>query len=618
MIACVEDEDHQTIRTKVSSIDLTNKTELTFMQLFNLHNNPIGKDTVVVGYVVSDGSQGNFFKELYVQNTTGTNDINVDDPRMGMRVRINLANPNLKYGFGRRVVINLSGLKKSSANGVLTIGAANGTFLKDIAPFDLDKIILKDDEIGELSPRLSLIQNLTSNDLSTYLKIKDIHVADVDLGKPFAGLVNDDFDGARVLEYCTTERKDSLVLETSNFSDFSDEFLPNDQFDIAGVYHLNFDKRPVFTLNKIEDITETTPYRICEKIMIPNILITEIADPENATFSRFVELYNDENSDLVLDGWSLIRYNNGNSKQIVALDGLVIKAKQFLIIANDEMSTDRNKNFKDSFGFDANLLDTAIDGNGNDAYELRTIGNKRVDVYGDVLSNGLGENWEYTDGKAYRNKEITKPNVVFDIREWTVTKNNQNAPENFTPNHRNDEVEPIDMMTELTADLLLTEVADPKESTKARFVEIYNPTKSIVNLKGWTLVRYNYTRTKNTKELAANVITLEDIDIPVNGFIVIGRDSTVFQEYFEAAASFSATKLDGNGDDAYELIDPFGKVIDVFGDVNKDGSGDAWEYTDGYAQRNMEVNNPNSNFKLSEWKIIKSETTVNRYTPFKR
>lgn len=39
-----------------------------------------------------------------------------------------------------------------------------------------------------------------------------------------------------------------------------------------------------------------------------------------------------------------------------------------------------------------------------------------------------------------------------------------------------------------------------------------------------------------------------------------------------------------NGDDAIELFSG-GNVVDVFGDINTDGTGEDWEYMDGFAQR---------------------------------
>lgn len=52
-----------------------------------------------------------------------------------------------------------------------------------------------------------------------------------------------------------------------------------------------------------------------------------------------------------------------------------------------------------------------------------------------------------------------------------------------------------------------------------------------------------------------------------------------------------------NGDDAVELF-MNGNVIDTFGDINVDGTGQVWEYSDGYAVRNSGVAGP---FVAADW-----------------
>ena len=39
-------------------------------------------------------------------------------------------------------------------------------------------------------------------------------------------------------------------------------------------------------------------------------------------------------------------------------------------------------------------------------------------------------------------------------------------------------------------------------------------------------------------------------------------------------------------------------VIDTFGDINVDGTGEGWEYTDGWAYR---TGNTSTSFTLSDW-----------------
>ena len=58
-----------------------------------------------------------------------------------------------------------------------------------------------------------------------------------------------------------------------------------------------------------------------------------------------------------------------------------------------------------------------------------------------------------------------------------------------------------------------------------------------------------------------------------------------FTNFFGFAPNYSSFALGINGDDAVELFKN-GSVVDVFGDINVDGSGQAWDYLDGWAYRN--------------------------------
>lgn len=614
--SCVEDMDHQPIDTTITNPNLENKTELTFNDLYNLHSNEIGKDTIVTGYVVSTDAQGNTYKEIYVQNTLEATDISAENPRMGLRVRLGLRSTGIKYALGRKIAINLEGLKRTTSDNLMTIGSPSNTYIKDILEFDVDEHILKFDEIGEITPKTVQISELKEQDLNTLISIKNIQFSSYEFGKPLADLPTDDFDGKRTLESCSSFRNDTIILETSNFSDFATESVPETKINITAIYNINFDDEPVLILNTFDNIEAAGTYDSCT-ISTPNILISEIADPENASFSRYVELYNNEDENINLTGWNLNRFVNGGDVRNISLDGLIIPAKGFVIIANNKESTDTNQNFYDSFGFEADLLDGNLDGNGDDAYTLTTETGELVDIFGETTEDGSESDWDYEDGRVYRIVTINEPNNTFTLSEWGIVKDGKNAPTDFSPNERKVdelEIEPATSTTE-TAPLLITEVADPKEDTKTRFVEIYNPTSNEVNLTEWNLVRYNYTAAKNTKELAALPISLNGLTIPANGFVIVSRDLAAFNTSFGVTANISSSNLDGNGDDGYELIDPFDTVIDVYGDVTIDGSGLDWEYTDGAAKRKTTISSPNTNFDISEWEVQQDLAGTTSYSP---
>ena len=65
-------------------------------------------------------------------------------------------------------------------------------------------------------------------------------------------------------------------------------------------------------------------------------------------------------------------------------------------------------------------------------------------------------------------------------------------------------------------------------------------------------------------------------------FIYVSSDSTGFRDFFGFNADYVASAANINGDDAIELFHT-GAVIDLFGDINTDGTGEPWEYLDGWA-----------------------------------
>ncbi len=83
-------------------------------------------------------------------------------------------------------------------------------------------------------------------------------------------------------------------------------------------------------------------------------------------------------------------------------------------------------------------------------------------------------------------------------------------------------------------------------------------------------------------------------------FIYVASESTGFNDFFGFNPDYTSTAASINGDDAIELFQN-GAVFDVFGDINVDGTGQPWEYTDGWAYRNNQTGPDGSTFVLSNW-----------------
>lgn len=150
--------------------------------------------------------------------------------------------------------------------------------------------------------------------------------------------------------------------------------------------------------------------------------------------------------------------------------------------------------------------------------------------------------------------------------------------------------------------IFISELADPDNNLKARFVELYNAEDDAVSLNGWSLRRYTNANTE-----VSSSIDLSTLSITAQGTLVIASNAEEFESVYgflpnlEAAGNSAANS---NGDDTIELVDPFGTVIDIFGVVGEDGTGTNHEFEDGRAVRNIEITGGNATYTFSEWTVF--------------
>lgn len=95
--------------------------------------------------------------------------------------------------------------------------------------------------------------------------------------------------------------------------------------------------------------------------------------------------------------------------------------------------------------------------------------------------------------------------------------------------------------------------------------------------------------------------TFPAVSVTAGTYIHVATDSTNFNAFLGFFPDYnggSAATI--NGDDAIELFHN-GAVIDVFGDINTDGTGQPWEYLDGWAYRKDNAVPNGGNFIIGEW-----------------
>ena len=161
--------------------------------------------------------------------------------------------------------------------------------------------------------------------------------------------------------------------------------------------------------------------------------------------------------------------------------------------------------------------------------------------------------------------------------------------------------------------LIISEVVDGDLSGgNPKFVEITNTGPN------------SYTFTNGGVILQSNAATDLDIDVDLTGVTIPALSSYVIQSsandginQFETAYGFSADLYTGaffsNGDDRYILAADdntpgvggtatLADLIDIHGEIDVDGTGRPWEYTDSYAYRLPQYNTGNGgSFVLAEW-----------------
>jgi len=92
-----------------------------------------------------------------------------------------------------------------------------------------------------------------------------------------------------------------------------------------------------------------------------------------------------------------------------------------------------------------------------------------------------------------------------------------------------------------------------------------------------------------------------NISASAGDFLYVASDNEKFKNFFGFTPSSMTSAANINGDDAIELFRN-GTVVDVLGNIAMDGTGQPWEYLDGWAYRTDATGGlDTSTFIVSEW-----------------
>lgn len=383
----------------------------------------VEESMVLEGFVISSDREGNFTKRIVLQDA-------FENPSLGLQILTDEEETHEQFALGQKVFFKLNRLYMDRMDGVLSVGYTDGKTVEEIEEGALFDFVVPTEEIQTLVPLYKELSELdTESFQNTLVRIEQLQLVAQELGKAYA-YYSGDAAADRTLETCGVLQK--INVHTEGGASFAQESFPKGLGSITGVLSRNDQKLKV-QIRSLVDVEFSAATERCP-LIIPKVLLTEIADPHNNNMARFVELYNAGADPIDLEGWSLHKYLNGSS--VVSATALrlsgVLPSKSFLILANTSFSS--------VFGFAPDIVSSYISGTGDDVYELVDPNQKVHDVFGHRGIDGSNTGWEYTDGKAIRKVEVTQPNPDFELSEWTVfSKANeaaQEAPADFGPKER--------------------------------------------------------------------------------------------------------------------------------------------------------------------------------------
>jgi len=151
--------------------------------------------------------------------------------------------------------------------------------------------------------------------------------------------------------------------------------------------------------------------------------------------------------------------------------------------------------------------------------------------------------------------------------------------------------------THLLAQLIITGVLDgPRTGGKPKCIELY-ALEAIEELSIYGVGSVN-----NGKGVSKKEFTFPEGSLDRGEFIYVSYEAEEFAQFFGFAPEYTGGVASINGDDAIELFEG-DSVIDVFGDIDRDGTGEAWEYRDGWVYRREHVTSPSDTFSMDEWEL---------------
>lgn len=218
-----------------------------------------------------------------------------------------------------------------------------------------------------------------------------------------------------------------------------------------------------------------------------NFMITEIADPVTTPYGRFVEIYTPFCGGKRFPiNTSLVHWEPNDDvdepSDPIDLSKIRIPVDGFFVVCATSLCEDIYDG--DTCDYIPSSYNNAANNKGNEAVGIISGPPNNFDIldlYGVIGREGFGTNQDFGDGRAVRKRNVdTGPTFIWNPDHWIVLPgadgNGSVGVDKCDPGEWKEEEEPIIPDEDLV--LIISEIANPNDSTSNNFIELYSPNKS--------------------------------------------------------------------------------------------------------------------------------------------
>lgn len=220
---CVKTEFDQPAETTYSvdfekNAEYTMKTIKELKEIYNLASDDtavIKENYVIKGVVISDDKEGNFYKTMTIQDSTG-----------GISIPVDAYDLYKDFPQGQLLYIKCKGLVLTNYRGSIQIKFLSNLSVESIPAAAMKNYIFKSDGGALVNPKVVTIDELGVNKdlINTLVKLQNVQFAVSDTSKTFYYSPDGYYDAPnRNIKDCSNTK---IILRNSEFASFAGQKVP--------------------------------------------------------------------------------------------------------------------------------------------------------------------------------------------------------------------------------------------------------------------------------------------------------------------------------------------------------------------------------------------------------